>query len=301
MVKCPGCSSENNSDAKFCHNCGAKLNASISKKDPYNLDGKKRDYGSTTGKSAGSASAYYDHSANSGSSSSGSKGINQTFQKMGTPKRLLAFCCLAFIILFAISAVFQGLGVNMDSYTEDQDPIHDYMSLDLDGDGALSLEELEAEYSNVSASDMESIFEEADKNGNGLIKGGEYDKVNRLVQKHFNDLEKQKTQKSSSSSKSSSKSSSSSSSKKSSSSKDLSYGYNGICMYCGSDQYSRSSDGMGNYECDDCGSYLYDMDIIEMDDLRCPKCGGHVSSKNGDTFKCKKCGKKFSYLQLDIK
>ena len=245
-------------------------NVDSKSRNPFNLDGKSRPYGSTTGKSAGSHSAYYDHSASSGKGASGSgkgasisgiKGINENFQKMGPIQKLLTFCCLAFIILFIISFIVQGLGLDMEIYREDHNPFHDYTSIDLDEDGALSFEELQIEYSNVSRSSLKNIFENSDRNGNGLIKGSEYDKAYYLINDYFKDLEKSKNNKKSSSNSSSSSSSSYSSNHKSSHRSSGSSDGGETCPYCGSEAIYSSGN---SYVCAECGRTIYNPDDLDL-------------------------------------
>lgn len=255
MVKCSKCGSENKSESKFCHNCGAKLLSN----DPYNLDGKSREYGSTTGKSNGSASAYYDHSANAGSSSSNSNGLLENFRSMSNFKKIITACCAVFIVLFILSLGAQALGFNMESYTENQTAMHDYASLDLDDDGALCLEELEVEYSNVSSSKLSSIFQKADKNNNGLIKGAEYDMFRYLLNEHFKELEKKSKEKTSSSS--SSSSSGSSSYKSPFALSDSSDDGAETCPFCGSEAVYESGN---SYRCAECGRTISNPDDLNL-------------------------------------
>ena len=199
-----------------------------------------------------------------------------TFNEMGIIKKIIVGCCAVFLVLMIIHLAGHAiLGIPLDSYTEESSTKYtDFTYLDVNGDGGLSFDELKYYDRNsqftISQSDLKEMFDRCDKNDNGLLIGGEYDHQSK-----------------------------SSSSSSSSSSKSYRYGEDGLCRCCGSDQISRSSDGMGNFECDDCGSYLYWSDIIDIDDLRCPNCKGHVYSKNnGNSFKCKNCGKSWDYRQL---
>lgn len=257
MVKCSKCGSENKSEAKFCHSCGAKLDI----KDPYNLDGKSREYGSTTGKSAGSASAYYDHSANSGGSSSDSTGGIDNFRNMSNFKKIIFACCAVFIVLFIFSLAAQALGFDMEPYSENKTAYHNYSSLDLDDDGALCLEELEIEYSNISSSKMSDIFKKSDKNRNHLIRGAEYDMLNYYVNEHFKDLEKKKNEKTSSSSSSSSSSSGSSSYKSPFTTSGSSDDGAETCPFCGSEAVYESGN---SYKCAECGRTISNPDDLDL-------------------------------------
>ena len=228
-----------------------------------------------------------------------------TFNEMGIIKKIIVGCCAVFLVLMIIHLAGHAiLGIPLDSYTDASSTKYtDFTYLDVNGDGGLSFDELKYYDRNsqftISQSDLKEMFDRCDKNDNGLLIGGEYDHYVIKVKNHINDLENKQKQAEKERQEALKNQSKSSSSSSSSSSKSYRYGEDGLCRWCGSDQISRSSDGMGNFECDDCGSYLYWSDIIDIDDLRCPNCKGHVYSKNnGNSFKCKNCGKSWDYRQL---
>ncbi len=124
------------------------------------------------------------------------------------------------------------------------------------------------EYSNVSSSELRSIFKRCDKNDNNLIAGAEYDNVLYKIKDYFKSLEKKRkeaqAQSSSLSSSSSGYSSSSSSSSGYSSSSSSSYDYSDnseSCPYCGSEAIYESG---GVYKCASCGATISNPDDLNL-------------------------------------
>ena len=264
MVKCPECASENKSDSKFCHNCGTKLDS----RSPSRSDSDVEVIHTTNDKEYPGHDSYYEFSkgSNSSKASKASKAPGsfidayiEKFKSMGTIKKIVTACCAVFLVLMVLSVVSRlALGLPLDYYTEAEGPSHDYSFMDLDGDGALCLEEFEIEYSNVSSSELEQIFEKSDKNGNGLIKGAEYDMARYLINEHFKSLEKKKTQSKKSSSKSSSSSSSGSNYNPFPLVSDDGYE---TCPYCGSEAIYESGN---SYRCAECGRSISNPDDLNL-------------------------------------
>jgi len=117
----------------------------------------------------------------------------------------------------------------------------------MDCDGALTFEEADGYAPDISGDELLKIFNEADKNHNGLLKGGEFDSYISGIDRHYKDLEKQKNAEKE---KSSSQSSSIPTVKL------------GKCPSCGSDAeniYEYSDEfGRPYYECTSCGYWTYD-------------------------------------------
>ncbi|MBO7212706.1 MAG: hypothetical protein J6V44_17115, partial [Methanobrevibacter sp.] len=123
--------------------------------------------------------------------------INQ-FNEMNIIKRIIVGCCAVYLILMIITLLGHAvLGIPWDSFSEETPTDYtDFVELDLDGDGGLSFDEVRdydhnSEFT-ISDSELYSIFESCDKNGNGLLIGGEYDHYVYLVKDHMDDLKHQK-------------------------------------------------------------------------------------------------------------
>ena len=194
-----------------------------------------------------------------------------TFNEMGLIKKIIVGCSAVYLVLMIITLLGHAiLGIPIDSYTEETTTKYtDFVQLDTNGDGGLSFDEVKnydrsSEFS-ISQSDLQSIFDRCDKNGNGLLIGGEYDNYVYRVKSHINDLKKQKekAQREAQNKKSSSSSSSSSDynpfALRSGSSSDG----NGAetCPYCGSEAIYGSGNG---YRCAECGRYISNPDDLNL-------------------------------------
>ena len=120
------------------------------------------------------------------------------FNEMGIIKKIIVGCCAVYLILMIITLLGHALlGIPLDSYTEESPTKYiDFADLDIDGDGGLSFDEVRyydhnSEFS-ISDSELYTIFERCDKNGNGLLIGGEYDYYVASVKNHLSDLKAQK-------------------------------------------------------------------------------------------------------------
>ena len=195
--------------------------------------------------------------------------INQ-FNEMNIIKRIIVGCCAVYLILMIITLLGHAfLGIPWDSYTEETPTDYtDFVDLDLDGNGGLSFDEVRdydhnSEFT-LSYSDLSSIFERCDKNGNGLLIGGEYDHYVISVKMHLDDLKEQKEKAQREAQERAKKSSSSSSSSSSSHSYSSNYdSYDGAetCPNCGSEAvYSTVS----VYRCAECGYSIYNPDDLNL-------------------------------------
>ena len=195
--------------------------------------------------------------------------INQ-FNEMNIIKRIIVGCCAVYLILMIITLLGHAiLGIPWDSYTEETPTDYtDFVDLDLDGNGGLSFDEVKyydhnSEFT-ISDSDLYSIFERCDKNGNGLLIGGEYDHYVISVKNHLSDLKVQKEKAQREAQERARQSSSSSSSSSSSHSHSSSYdSYDGAetCPYCGSEAVYSSGNG---YRCAECGNYISNPDDLNL-------------------------------------
>ena len=194
--------------------------------------------------------------------------INQ-FNEMNIIKRIIVGCCAVYLILMIITLLGHAvLGIPWDSFSEETPTDYtDFVELDLDGDGGLSFDEVRdydhnSEFT-ISDSDLYSIFERCDKNGNGLLIGGEYDYYVISVENHLKDLkaQKEKAQREAQERAKKSSSSSSSSSSRSYSSNYDSYDGAETCPNCGSEAVYSTGNG---YRCAECGYSIYNPDDLNL-------------------------------------
>ena len=194
--------------------------------------------------------------------------INQ-FNEMNIIKRIIVGCCAVYLILMIITLLGHAvLGIPWDSFSEETPTDYtDFVELDLDGDGGLSFDEVRdydhnSEFT-ISDSELYSIFERCDKNGNGLLIGGEYDYYVISVENHLKDLkaQKEKAQREAQERAKKSSSSSSSSSSHSYSSNYDSYDGAETCPNCGSEAIYSTGSG---YRCAECGYSIYNPDDLNL-------------------------------------
>ena len=193
-----------------------------------------------------------------------------TFNEMGTVKKIIVGCCAVYLILMIITLLGHAiLGIPIDSYTEESPTkYYDFEVLDLDGNGGLSFDEVNdydhnSEYY-ISQSELEKIFDRCDKNDNGYLIGAEYDNYVYSVKSYLKDL-KQQEEKAKREAQEKAKSSSSSSSNynpfalRSGSSNDGDGAE--TCPYCGSEAIYHSGNG---YRCGECGNYISNPDDLNL-------------------------------------
>ncbi len=192
------------------------------------------------------------------------------FNEMGIIKKIIVGCCAVYLVLMIITLLGHAiLGIPLDSFTEESPTKYiDFADLDIDGDGGLSFDEVRYYNHNseftISDSELYSIFERCDKNGNGLLIGGEYDYYVISVKNHLSDLKSQKEKAQREAEERARKSSSSSSSSSSSHSSSSNYdSYDGAetCPNCGSEAIYSSGNG---YRCAECGYSIYNPDDLNL-------------------------------------
>lgn len=201
---------------------------------------------------------------------SGLEDMINTFNEMGTVRKIIVGCCAVYLVLMVITLIGNAiLGIPLESYTEESPTKYtDFDQLDLDGNGGLSFDEVKnydhnSEFS-ISHSQLESIFDSCDKNGNGLLIGEEYDHYVLKVKNYLKDLEKQRNN-AQKEVKEKAKSSSSSSSSSNYNPFALRSGSSGdgdgteTCPYCGSEAVYESGNG---YRCAECGNYISNPDDL---------------------------------------
>lgn len=192
-----------------------------------------------------------------------------TFNEMGAVRKLIVGCCAVWIILMIITLLGHAiLGIPIDPYTEETNTkYNDFTLLDTDGNGGLSFDEVKrydhnSEFS-ISHSDLQRIFDECDKNGNGLLIGEEYDHYVIKLENLLKDLKKQREEAERQAKERAKSSSSSSSSNpfalRSGSSSDGDGAE--TCPYCGSEGVYESG---GVYRCGDCGRTIYNPDDLNL-------------------------------------
>ena len=196
---------------------------------------------------------------------SGIEDLINSFNEMGIIKKIIVGCCAVYLILMIITLLGHALlGIPLDSFTEESPTSYkDFYVLDTNGDGGLSFDEVRyydhnSEFS-VSSSELQSIFDRCDKNGNGLLIGGEYDHYVYLVKDHMDDLKHQK-EKAQREAQERAKSKSSSSDSN----------YNPFALRSGS-----SSDGDGAETCPFCGSEAV---YSSGSGYRCAECGRSINN-----------------------
>lgn len=119
----------------------------------------------------------------------------------------------------------------------------------MDCDGALTFDEADGYAPDIGEDELSEIFDEADKNHNGYLKGGEFDNYVYTIEKHYKDLEKQKK-------------ADEQAAKKKSSSNLVPTVKLGKCPSCGSDasyMYDYYDEfGRPYYQCSVCDYWTYD-------------------------------------------
>lgn len=157
MGYCIYCGAENKDENKFCHNCGARLTQS---KPSHSSD----------------------------------KNLIERFKHQNIIIRitiiLLAIYMVSFVATYSSHIFF---GVPLESYYETIETNHlsEFNTLDLNGDGSINFSEVSDLTSDIAYNDLSDIFDTADKNGNGLLIGGEFDSFIYNLEKYYKDLEKQ--------------------------------------------------------------------------------------------------------------
>ena len=203
---------ENNDADNFCRNCGAPLNSSQM----------------TIHKNMN---------------------IFERFRNANILIKLMAIVVVVFIILYIAGATsYIFLGTPLDSYSEEAEckNLVDFNAIDMDSDGALTFDEADGYAPEVASDDLTDIFDEADSNHNGLLKGGEFDWNVHKIKEYNKDLKKQKND----------------DEKSSSSSNSIPTVHLGKCPSCGSDaeyMYDYYDEfGRPYYQCSVCDYWTYE-------------------------------------------
>lgn len=215
MKRCGRCGASNEDGDNFCRNCGARLD-------------------------------------NPKTAKSSDRNLIVRFMDASIFLKLIVIVIAAFVFLVVSAwATHILLGMPIESYTDAEKTSHlsEFNSLDIDGNGALSYYEVQGFASDISHNDHLNIFNWADKNDDGVLKGAEFDGYLYHLEKYYKDLEKQQ--------KTNEKKPSSSSSHSNPLFEDEGHE---SCPVCGSKDISETPYG---WYCNDCGEFLDDDDLYE--------------------------------------
>lgn len=213
MKRCSRCGAEIDDDSNFCPDCGARI---IDSKTTHIRD----------------------------------KNLIKRFNDTSIFPKLIIIIIAVFVFLVAsawIGHIF--FGMPLESYTEGDSTYRQsqFDSLDIDGDEALSFSEVESLALFCSYDDRLDLFDAADKNDNGLLKGSEFDGYLYQIDKERKNLENQKND---------------DSREKSKSSSSLPTVKLGKCPSCGSDASNMYDEydefNRPYYQCTVCGYWTYD-------------------------------------------
>lgn len=152
---CPECGAYVKDGGKYCPKCGKALQ--INKINTNNVNGQN---------------SY--KSSNNNNSKNNTK-TRPTPKKKISTKRKCCYVAIAILVIYLIFAIPYVI-----KYNENREDIISFAEdvlneLDFDGDGYLTFDEAK-EYANKTPEPLlQNYFEKADKNGNNLLKGGEFD------------------------------------------------------------------------------------------------------------------------------
>ena len=219
MKRCSRCGARNNDESNFCTSCGANLNRTKN------------------------------------------KNLLERFKDANIIIKVIIIIIAVFVFLVAIAWIGHLLfGMPLESFTEGDATYSQsqFDSLDTDNDGALSFYEVENLASDIPYDNLTYIFDEADKNDNGFLRGAEFDGYLYRIDKYYKDLEKQKKAEAQRASQ-----------QKSSSSNPLfeDIGHE-ICPVCGGDEFTEFYNpeyGEMNWQCDYCGEIYRSDDEFYID------------------------------------
>ena len=146
-MKCPSCGKENNDGAKFCKHCGASLNVNVSQAPAQNISQPKDN------------------------------------------KNTLIICVTAIIcvIIIAGAFVFLSNGSNEDDANVNtvesmsNDSVSEDASVAKNTEDSMTYAEATNYLSGASSTVIQNTFDEADKNGDGLLTGSEISKFKKLA------------------------------------------------------------------------------------------------------------------------
>lgn len=225
MKRCNRCGAENRDEDKFCRSCGAVLDVSLPVK-----------------------------------SSKGN--LADRFNDANIFVKLIVIVAGLFILLFVSAWIAHLLfGFPLESYTDAEATIRqsEFNSLDVNGDGGLSYYEVQGYATDSAYSHSFDVFNQADKNDDGLLKGAEFDGYIYHLEKYYKDLEKQQKSEHDQASYS-----------QSTSNPHFQDEGHESCPVCGSEDLSEIPAG---WYCNDCGSTLDDDDLYlnywEANGIKC--------------------------------
>lgn len=225
---CNNCGAEVKDGSNFCPNCGAGLNA------PKTINNSNKNF-------------------------------IERFRDANIIIKLIIIIFAVFIFLLLLSWVGHiFFGFPLESYTEGDATYRpsEFDQVDIDGDGAISFYEIEDLSSDIAYNDLLDMFNGADKNNNGVLKGAEFDGFVHRLEKYYKDIEKQQKDTQEKEDSSSSSSSISKSPK-----------YIDACPECGSRDIIEYTDSYGyiRYQCSQCDYWSYDDDdfVIEASSIKC--------------------------------
>jgi len=146
-MKCPSCGSENKEGAKFCKHCGSSLNVNVSQAPAQNISQPKDN------------------------------------------KNTLIICVTAIIcvIIIAGALVFLNSGSNEDDANVNtvesmsNDSVSEDASVAKNTEDSMTYAEATNYLSGASSTVIQNTFDEADKNGDGLLTGSEISKFKKLA------------------------------------------------------------------------------------------------------------------------
>ena len=146
-MKCPSCGAENKEGAKFCKHCGASLNVNVSQAPAQNISQPKDN------------------------------------------KNTLIICVTAIIcvIIIAGALVFLNSGSNEDDANVNtvesmsNDSVSEDASVAKNTEDSMTYAEATNYLSGASSTVIQNTFDEADKNGDGLLTGSEISKFKKLA------------------------------------------------------------------------------------------------------------------------
>ena len=242
MKRCNRCGAENNDKSNFCSSCGADL-------------------------------------SNHKSVKNSDKNLIERFRDTNMFAKAIIIIVVVFVFLMVVGWIGHiFFGMSLALFTEDEVTTHqsEFDSLDFDGNGALSFNEIISMASDIPQENLTEIFNSADKNGNGLLIGGEFDGFIHGVDRYYNDFADLEAHKEAEQQKASSSSSASN--------HNLNYEGQETCPICGGNKFTEFYNeeyGEMDWECDECGEIFRSDDEVYPDSVasRCilPLMGSNLA------------------------
>ena len=157
MKRCRSCGAANGDGDNFCRSCGARLDSP-------------------------------------GFAKSSDKNLIDRFRDESIPIKITMVVVAILLFLFVLGVVAHiFFGMPIESYTDGENTSHpdEFNSLDVDGDGGISYYEVQGFAHEFADRNRFDVFDAADKNGDGLLKGAEFDGYIYHLDKYYKDLEKE--------------------------------------------------------------------------------------------------------------